>query len=164
MLACADVCYRDGRALAACLVFAHWKAAEPLRIVRASLDGAAEYEPGHFYKRELPALLAVLGELPVQPETAIIDGYVWLGNGEEAGLGAHFFKALEHRTAIVGVAKTRFHNDRCSIPVRRGASAHPLYVTAAGIAPNAAANAIKDMHGPNRLPTLLKLADRACRL
>lgn len=163
MLACADVAYRDGRAVAACLAFSHWRAAEPLRVVRATLDRVADYEPGSFYKRELPALLAVHSQLPTRPETVIIDGYVWLGDGGEPGLGAHLFEALERRAAIVGVAKTRFHQDRCSIPVLRGDSARPLYVTAAGMEPEAAAASIEAMHGPNRIPTLLRLADAACR-
>ncbi len=163
MLACVDADYRNGRALGACLLFSHWQAAEPLRIVRAVLDDVAEYEPGTFYKRELPVLLAVLDQIILSIEAVVIDGYVWLGDGTVPGLGAHLYEALQRRTAVIGVAKSRFRDDHCSISVLRGASQRPLHVTAAGLVAPAAAEAIRSMHGPNRIPTLLKRADAACR-
>ncbi|MGH6815636.1 MAG: hypothetical protein ACREC6_08025 [Hyphomicrobiaceae bacterium] len=163
VLACADVAYEGDRGLAACLLFAHWQAREPLRIVRASVCPVAAYESGAFYKRELPCLLAVLARVDIPVDCLVIDGYVWLGDGSEPGLGARLFEALGGRTAIIGVAKTIRIDDRCSIPVRRGTSERPLYVTSAGIPQTEAAGTIAAMAGESRIPTLLQLADRACR-
>ena len=163
MLACVDVAYRGDRARAACLVFPHWRSAEPLRVLKASLEQVAPYEHGAFYKRELPCLLAVLSRVAVHLEAVVIDGYVWLADGSVPGLGAHLYEALRGGSAIIGVAKTSYRDDRCSLPVLRGSSQRPLFVTAAGLAPEAAAAAIRAMHGEGRIPTLLRRVDRACR-
>jgi deoxyribonuclease V len=163
MLACVDVAYRGDRARAACLVFPHWRSAEPLRVLKAFLDHVAEYEPGAFYKRELPSLLSVLNQLEAHLDAVVIDGYVWLADGTVPGLGAHLYEALQRRSAVIGVAKTSYQDDRCSLPVLRGGSRRPLFVTAAGLAPAAAAQAVRTMHGEGRIPTLLRRVDRACR-
>jgi deoxyribonuclease V len=163
MLACVDVAYRGDQARAACLVFPHWRSAEPLRVLKASLGRVADYEPGAFYKRELPCLLAVLEQVAAHLEGVVIDGYVWLADGTVPGLGAHLYEALPGKSAVIGVAKTSYRDDRCSLPVLRGGSRRPLFVTAAGIAPEAAATAIRAMHGDGRMPTLLRRVDRACR-
>ena len=92
----------------------------------------------------------------------VIDGYVWLGH-ERPGLGAHVHAALDGRSAIVGVAKHRFKSATTAIPVLRGTSRQPLFITAAGIAPATAAAAVTSMHGPHRIPTLLKRVDRLSR-
>jgi deoxyribonuclease V len=47
--------------------------------------------------------------------------------------------------------------------VLRGGSARPLYVTAAGLSADEAARRVRDMHGPYRIPTLLKRVDQLCR-
>jgi deoxyribonuclease V len=48
--------------------------------------------------------------------------------------------------------------------VVRGTEAkRPLYVTAAGVGVDQAAAWVRSMHGPHRLPTLLKRVDRLCR-
>jgi len=47
--------------------------------------------------------------------------------------------------------------------VLRGDSRRPLYVTAAGLDPAAAALHVRSMHGPFRIPTLLKRVDQLCR-
>jgi deoxyribonuclease V len=162
MLACVDVAYRDDQARAACLVFPHWRSAEPIRVLKASLDHVAGYEPGAFYKRELPCLLAVLDQVAIHLEGVVIDGYVWLAQGTVPGLGAHLYEALRANSAVIGVAKTSYRDDRCSLPVLRGGSRRPLFVTAAGLAPEAAAEALRAMHGDGRIPTLLRRVDRAC--
>lgn len=163
MLACTDVSYRDGTALAACVLFAHWRAAEPVRILRATVATAAAYEPGNFYKRELPALEAVLAEVTSRLDAIVVDGYAWFGDGTTPGLGGHLYEARARHTAVIGVAKSRFHDDRCSIALSRGRSRRPLYVTAAGLSAEEAAAAIRSMHGASRVPTLLMLANRASR-
>jgi len=119
----------------------------------------APYVPGAFVERELPYLLAALADVPAPIATIVIDGHVWLGP-ERPGLGAH----LHSRVAIpvIGVAKNPFVGAP-AVPVIRGDSARPLHVTAAGIDPATAAAAIAAMHGPFRLPTLLKRADSLAR-
>ena len=45
----------------------------------------------------------------------------------------------------------------------RGESATPLFITAAGIAAETAAAHVVAMHGPFRIPTLIKRADTLAR-
>lgn len=45
----------------------------------------------------------------------------------------------------------------------RGTSTSPLFVTAVGIDPQVAADRVRDMHGPFRIPTLVKRADSLAR-
>ena len=163
MIACVDVDYREAGAVAACVLFRAWPDAEPVSEVVVRIAAVEPYEPGRFYRRELPCLLAVLEALAERPEVVVIDGYVWLGDEGEPGLGAHLHEALGRRVAVIGVAKTRFHGARTAREVHRGGSRSALYVTAAGIDPSEAADRVREMHGPFRIPTLLKRVDRLCR-
>jgi deoxyribonuclease V len=133
--------------------------------VVAECAGVAEYEPGRFYLRELPCLMAVLGKCgEVEggvPEVLVVDGYVWLEGGR-AGLGGHLWEALGRRGAVVGVAKTKFAGAG-GVEVLRGGSMRPLYVTAAGIAEEEAAKRVAGMHGRFRVPTMVRRADRVSR-
>ena len=122
--------------------------------------GVEAYEPGAFYKRELPFLLAVMQSLPA-PDAVVIDGYCWLGS-ERAGLGARLYQALEESCPVLGVAKTAFHGSP-GLPVLRGASRSPLYVTSCGLAPQEAARKVQLMHGSFRIPMLLKRVDQLSR-
>ena len=121
------------------------------------------YAPGAFYERELPCLLAVLGKVGGSLDVVVIDGYVWLSGDGRPGLGAHLHKELGGETAVVGVAKSSFDGAAFAEAVLRGKSARPLFVTAAGIPAPTAADWIRAMHGPHRIPTLLKRVDRLCR-
>ena len=160
MKLCVDVHYADDGARAAGVGFVAWTDAEPaLEIVRGSTSPPAPYEPGQFYKRELPHILAVLAEAPRPLDLVIIDGQVWLDAGRP-GLGAHLHEAA--RVPVVGVAKSAFR-EGVAVPVRRGGSARPLYVSAAGIDPAVAAERVREMHGEHRIPTLLKRVDRLAR-
>ena len=49
------------------------------------------------------------------------------------GLGAMLYRALDERAGVVGVAKTSFAGATACVPVIRGSSQNPLYVSAAGI-------------------------------
>lgn len=163
MLACVDVDYRPDATVAACVVFRAWEdEAEAAHFVDRG-PPAEPYVPGEFYRRELPALLRVLALVPDPLTTVIIDGYVWLAGEDRPGLGAHLYEALERRVPVIGVAKTAFHASRLAVPVLRGASQRPLLVTSVGVDVQAAAASIQHMHGPSRLPTLLKRVDRLCR-
>lgn len=162
MYCCVDVDYREHSVLTACVAFQSWSDPEPaLEQIVSSSGAAPEYEPGAFYRRELPYLLSVLATLPEPPRIILIDGYVWLGP-EHPGLGAHLATALENRAAVVGVAKRPYHGSHAA-PLLRGGSAQPLYITAVGLPLDEAVAGVRAMHGPHRLPTLLKRVDRLCR-
>ena len=144
----------------ACVTFAAWTDAAPAteRVV-VSTTPAAPYESGAFYRRELPYLLAILDG--VAASVVIVDGHVWLAGGRP-GLGAHLHAALGGRAAVVGVAKRPFAG-AAAVPVVRGAGHNPLYVSAVGIDVLDAVAGLRAMHGPFRIPTLLKRVDRLCR-
>lgn len=161
MKACVDVDYRPAP-VAACVLFEDWTDARPAdeRVVR--LEHAEPYVPGEFYRRELPALLRVLEGLPPL-EAVVVDGYVWLGE-DRAGLGAHLYEALGRTVPVIGVAKTVFRAaEAVTAPVLHGDSQRPLLVTAVGVPLPIAAENIQRMHGPYRIPTLLKRVDALCR-
>jgi deoxyribonuclease V len=61
------------------------------------------------------------------------------------------------------VAKSHSAGVQVARPVVRGTSRRPLWVTAAGIGPDTAADRVRGMHGPFRVPTLLKRVDHLCR-
>jgi len=174
MLACVDVGYRDDCAFSACVAFREWTDAEPAATYVASTSRPSAYEPGAFYLRELPPILAALALVPDELSTMIVDGYVWLGESTP-GLGARLHAALGASTHVVGVAKTKWHMsgtarpateaDPCrAIEVTRGAARRPLYVTAVGLDVAVAAERVRGMSGSHRIPTLLKTADRQSRL
>jgi deoxyribonuclease V len=162
MLACLDVDYRPEVSVAACVLFHAWPDAEEASHAVVRGPRAEPYEPGQFYRRELPHLLAVLATVPAPLEALVIDGYVWLGEGRP-GLGAHLYEALGGRVPVVGVAKTAFHSSALAVPVCRGQSRRPLFVTAVGLGASEAAERVRHMHGASRLPTLLGRVDRLCR-
>ncbi len=163
MLAALDVHYRDPGAVAAGVLFRDWADAAAVRELTASVASVERYQPGAFYLRELPCLLAVLEKVREPLSAIVIDGYVWLGDLAHPGLGAHLHEALGRRVPVIGVAKSAFHDLRAAVPVVRGRSRRPLYVTAAGIDPMQAAELIRAMHGAHRIPTLLARVDRLAR-
>lgn len=163
LLACLDVAYEGDRAHAACVLFDGWRAEHPARVITRWTDNVAAYEPGAFYKRELPVLLAVLAEAKTDCAAIVVDGYVWLDAQFRPGLGAHLYEALSKQVPIIGAAKTLFRGDDWSVRVLRGKSQRPLFVTAAGMDPADAGDNIMAMHGDGRIPTLLRLVDRLAR-
>jgi deoxyribonuclease V len=163
LLACVDVHYQEHEARGALLLFADWAAAVSTEQRLVHLPAVAEYQPGHFYERELPVLLALLSQVDQPLATVLIDGYVWLGSSAEKGLGAHLYEALGRSVPVVGVAKTAFKGSGFAVPVLRGGATRPLYVTAVGMEPAVAAERVRTMHGPYRVPTLLKDVDRLSR-
>ena len=120
----------------------------------------AAYQPGEFYRRELPPLQAVI---PASDRLALIvvDGYVDLDAAGRPGLGAHVHAELG--VPVIGVAKTPFRTATHAAQVFRGRSGRPLYVTAAGIPVADAAHLVDEMAGSFRMPDALKLADRLAR-
>jgi len=132
---------------------------KPVHQAAVSFAEVAAYEPGAFYKRELPCLLGLLAHGP-RAGVVIVDGFAWLDGGR-SGLGAHLHAAVGG--VVVGVAKTLFAGASGVVEVLRGVSTTPLYVSAVGIGVDEAARHIAGMHGPHRLPTLLKQVDSLAR-
>lgn len=159
-----DAAYSDNSAAVAGVWFADWAADMPLQTLAVRFDGPPQpYEPGAFYKRELPLIAALLDQSPLPISAMVVDGYVWLSADGQPGLGARLHEALGRSVPVIGVAKTKFHDDVWSQPIRRGESYAPLFVTGAGIDRTDAARRIARMSGDARIPTLLKRADRLAR-
>ncbi len=118
------------------------------------------YRPGEFYLRELPPLRAVCEGL-MGIGLIVVDGYVDLAPAGRPGLGARVHAELG--APVVGVAKTCFRGATHAAVVRRGRSARPLYVTAAGMSVTDAATMVSQMSGSFRIPDALRLADRLAR-
>jgi deoxyribonuclease V len=161
-LAALDVHYAGSDATAACILFDGWRATAPAREFIRHFSEVAPYQPGAFFRRELPCLAGILSQLPERPDTVIIDGYVWLDSAGRPGLGAHLFRELGGTTPIIGVAKSAFPGAP-AVEILRGQSRTPLYVTAAGTDVYEAAENVRGMSGRHRLPDMLKRADRLCR-
>ncbi|MFP2909694.1 endonuclease V [Pyxidicoccus sp. 3LFB2] len=162
MLACLDVDYRPDVTVAACVLFREWTHGTEASHLIDRGPPAAPYEPGHFYRRELPHLLRVLAAVQEPLQAIVVDGYVWLGD-DRPGLGAHLYEALNRTVPVIGVAKTAYHSTGPAVLVLRGQSLRPLFVTAVGIEPATAADCVRRMHGHSRIPTLLNRVDRLSR-
>lgn len=156
-----DVHYRETTAKIVCAVFDDWNAAKANEYIVTYLEDVAEYEPGNFYKRELPCLWEVLKDLDLTKIShIIIDGFVYLDDAGKKGLGAHLYESLPLKVPIIGVAKSSFHNNIANVAaIKRGESNNPLFVTAIGMELAEAAEKIKNMAGSYRMPELLKEVD-----
>ena len=124
------------------------------------IDHVAPYQPGEFYRRELPPIRAVLADVD-DLGLLIIDGYVTLDPDGRPGLGAYAHE--EFAVSVIGVAKTRYALAVHAIPVVRGTAKRPLYVTAVGIPPADAAELVRTMTGSFRLPDALRRVDALAR-
>jgi deoxyinosine 3'endonuclease (endonuclease V) len=166
MILAFDTYYHDPAAHTVCIAFHDWTQTEPTAIYRETISGIAAYEPGAFYKRELPCILSLLRQIDLNPVTTIlIDGFVYLDDNRSPGLGAHLYAALDVRIPVIGVAKTNFATlHTLKQPVVRGSSERPLYITAIGTDLDLAAQQIARMDGTFRIPTLLKLLDQQTRM
>ena len=120
----------------------------------------AGYRPGEFYQRELPPLRAVLHEV-AGLGLLVVDGYADLDPGGRPGLGAHAHR--EFAVPVIGVAKSAFRTATHAIPVLRGTSARPVFVTAAGMPRAEAAELVRRMAGRFRIPDALRRADQLAR-
>jgi deoxyribonuclease V len=91
----------------------------------------------------------------------VVDGYTDLDPDGRPGLGAHAH--AEFGVPVIGVAKTAFRTATHAVPVLRGSSARPLYVTAAGMSRADAADLVWRMAGRHRIPDALRRADALAR-
>lgn len=166
MIIAIDVHYKAGIAKTVSIEFENWKSVKPIATHIVEMPETADYVPGQFYKRELPCILAVLKMSDLTKVTLIIvDGYVFLDDAEKKGLGAYLFDALAGEIPIVGVAKRSFHSiDKLVIPIKRGASKNPLFITCQGANLIEMAENIRMMAGDFRIPTLLKILDMETKL
>ncbi|UQZ34117.1 endonuclease V [Paenibacillus sp. PK3_47] len=162
MIIAIDVYYEEHRARAAGVIFERWEDARPLDIIINYTENPQEYEPGAFYKRELPCILELLKLTDIKGiHTIVVDGYVYLNDGQKPGLGHYVYTHFSENIPVIGVAKTPFHHNGSAVQkIYRGKSAKPLYITAAGMSLAAAAENVQKMHGEHRFPHLLKLLDR----
>ncbi len=161
MILAFDTYYFDNKAKTVCLSFEHWPAEDHYKIDSEIIENIEAYESGAFYKRELPCILSLLKKLEIEnTEAIIIDGYVYLNDQQEPGLGAHLYQHLNGRIPIIGVAKTNFATlEKNKRLLTRGKSINPLYITSVGIDLDQATALIEKMGGPYRIPTLLKTLD-----
>ena len=90
----------------------------------------------------------------------MVDGYADLDPGGRPDLGAH---AAEFGIPVIGVAKSRFRTATHAVPVVRGSSARPLFVTSCGMPTADAADLVRRMAGQYRLPDALRRADTLAR-
>ncbi len=160
-----DVHYNDnGTANVSYVGFKEWNASDYKYAYTKTVENVKPYESGQFYKRELPCIMSILGELSLDlVEYIIIDGYVWLGTVDKPGLGTYLYHALNQKIPIIGVAKSKYDNTPQDCAIYRGKSKHPLYITSIGVDLEQAKNFIQKMHGNNRIPTLLKKVDQIAR-
>jgi deoxyribonuclease V len=91
----------------------------------------------------------------------VVDGYIDLDPSGRPGLGAHAH--VEFGIPVIGVAKSRFRAAVHAVPVVRGSSVRPLYITAAGMPTGDAAGLVRRMAGRYRLPDALRRADTLAR-
>ena len=131
MCAAVDVHYlKAGGARAAAVLAADAAFAHVLAERTAVVPQVPPYRPGEFYPRELPPLRAVPDDLSGLG-LLVVDGYVDLDPTGRPGLGGHAH--AEFGIPVIGVAKSRFRTATHAVPVVRGSSARPLFVTAAGM-------------------------------
>ena len=161
MIIAIDVHYKHDEAKIVAVRFDHWTDSEARDFLIKYMPIVAEYEPGAFYKRELPCILHILEEVDLRTVSCIVvDGYVYLDDEMKKGLGAYLYEALSSPVPIIGLAKNSFRKSRkYSRELIRGSSIKPLYVTVVGLPLDEAVDCIRQMHGDFRVPTLLQQMD-----
>ncbi len=162
-----DVAYKDSKAYSAAIVlyFSKGDAISISRNYGVFINGVKPYEPGSFYKRELPCILKVLEQVREVIGLIFIDGYTWLPDGRP-GLGAHLFNAIDARSPVIGISKSKFRirssPRHCVGKILRGKSKRFLYVSAAGIQLDEAIKIVKTLPGPYRLPDPVRAVNQLC--
>jgi len=163
MILALDTAYSGPQSATAGVLFRNWQSESPEKVFISCLNRIEEYQPGQFYKRELPCILNLLNEHALSVETIIVDGNVYLDDQERPGLGKHLFNELNGCSQVVGIAKNRFKSLSEKSAVYRGLSTKPVYVTSTFEDQEAVKANVQIMHGKFRIPTLLKMADTRCR-
>lgn len=161
MILAFDTYYSDKKAKTVAIGFNAWTDAQPSEVFTEIFDDVADYQPGEFYKRELPCIVSLLSRIDLTKiEIIVIDGFVILDDNGKPGLGGHLYAHLDQKIPVIGVAKTNFALiNESKREVFRGESERPLFITALGVDLDVASNNIRCMHGDYRIPTLLKYLD-----
>lgn len=158
----ADENLQTESAYVAGVLFSGWQAEQAEAEYLCRVSPVAEYDPGAFYRRELPCILQLLTQHQLRPDLILVDGYVDLDSNGRPGLGRHLYRALNESCPVLGVAKRPFAGISPEHEVRRGQSTNPLYVTTTGDLAEAKIQ-LRSMAGAYRIPTLLKQVDQLCR-
>lgn len=161
MNAILDVAYRERSAATACVAFERWTDDRPHAVSTFSMQGIADYVPGRFFERELPCLIDALDRVDRKFEVVVIDGFVHLKPPRIKGLGYHLAESMGYPVAVIGVAKNPLTIADRFIPLRRGHSRKPLFVSSINMPVQQAAELIAGMSGEYRIPTLIRIADKA---
>lgn len=161
MILAFDTYYFDNKAKTVCISFNNWSDEMPTGIADETIEGISDYEPGAFFKRELPCILSLLKKYDLNDvQLIIVDGYVQLDDDGKLGLGGYLYKKLDENIPIIGVAKSSFYlNKLYSKQLLRGNSKKPLFISSIGIDLDVAFESVQSMHGNYRMPTLLQLLD-----
>jgi len=156
-----DSYYYDDSAKTVGVSFLNWEDPKPLKIETEIKNDIAAYEPGSFYKRELPCILSLLKKFNLEDiQFIVVDGYCILDDDGKLGLGGYLYESLDRKIPVIGVAKTKFRNNtKNAMELLRGESKKPLYISAIGMPLTLAHQNIKEMDGPYRMPTLLSVLD-----
>lgn len=161
MILAIDVHYKEQYAKIVGVIF-EWNDGTPRKIYTTTLTGVAPYVPGKFYQRELPCILKLLEQIPLEAlETIIVDGHCYINNEGDHGLGGYLWTALDRQVPIIGLAKNKLDgNDQFSFPIYRGNSKKALFVSTIGTDPKCAMERIVEMKEDYRMPAVLKELDR----
>ena len=156
-----DVHYKNNYAKSVGLTFLTKDDEAPLNTFIETIKDVAPYQPGEFYKRELPCLLQIIAKVDLnQIDAILVDGHVYVDNDGQFGLGGYLYQALDEKVPVIGIAKRAFYaNTKTVVEVVRGTSKNPLHISAIGMPLETATQLIKTMHGNHRHPTLLKTLD-----
>lgn len=162
MILAFDVYYYENKAKSVAIQFEKWTDSLENAVFIEYIEPIAAYEPGLFYKRELPCMMKILEKIDLDTiEIIVIDGYVFLDDAGKWGLGAYLYEAIGQKIPVIGVAKTNFANNILNVrKVLRGESKNPLYISAIAIDLEKAANWVQNMFGEFRIPKLLKDLDK----
>jgi deoxyribonuclease V len=163
MLIAVDVQYRENIGFSAGVLFEDWKTQNEFDSYICITNRVNDYVPGQFYRRELPCIMNLLENVHQPLSCIVIDGFVFLDGFTRPGLGKYLYDALGKNVPIIGVAKSSFYGTDNRFAIYRGDSKKPLYITSIGYSLEVAKNAVAEMDGPYRLPTLLKRVDQLCR-
>jgi len=145
------------------VVLKDWTDTAPFKAITHKSNNVAEYEPGKFYKRELPCILGMINSHNLNPSHIIVDGHVYLDGHSRPGLGAYLYEALNRSCPVIGAAKSQFKDMPDVHALLRGQSQKPLWITSAGMEFKEAQKWVAAMAGPHRLPDMIKRADQLAR-
>ncbi len=161
MVLAIDVHYKETYAKAVSVLF-NWSDEQPISVITSIIYNVEEYQSGQFYKRELPCIMEIIKQIDkTEIKAIIVDGHVFVDNNKKYGLGGYLWDALKGEIPIIGVAKKSFiDTDKVTIPVFRGESKQPLYISSIGIELIIATNKILSMSGIYRIPKILKTLDQ----